>query len=308
MKKYVILILKGFSMGAANVIPGVSGGTIALITGIYEELIDSLKSFNIQALKLLLKGKFKTFISYVNLKFLSAVFFGTALSIISLARVLEYFFKQNEQMVWSFFFGLIIASIYYVAKMINSWNISSLVFLLIGITFATSLAFLKPLSENSSSYYLFICGIVSVASMILPGLSGSYVLILMGNYHLIMLHSVSDPFSNLNILFPVILGSIIGFLTLSHSISYVLKKHYDSTISLLTGFIVGSLLIIWPWKVPLETILGRNGDLKVISYNWILPDFSAIENIYCFILILAGIAVVFLIEFLGKMNNSSSVV
>ena len=308
MKKYVILILKGFSMGAANVIPGVSGGTIALITGIYEELIDSLKSFNIQALKLLLKGEFKTFISHINLKFLFAVFFGTALSIISLARVLEYFFKQNEQMVWSFFFGLIIASIYYVAKMINSWNISSIVFLLIGITFATSLAFLKPLSENSSSYYLFICGIVSVASMILPGLSGSYVLILMGNYHLIMLHSVSDPFSNLNILFPVILGSIIGFLTLSHSISYVLKKHYDSTISLLTGFIVGSLLIIWPWKVPLETILGRNGDLKVISYNWILPDFVAIENIYCFILILAGIAVVFLIEFLGKMNNSTSVV
>lgn len=308
MKKYVILILKGFSMGAANVIPGVSGGTIALITGIYEELIDSLKSFNIQALKLLLKGEFKTFISHINLKFLFAVFFGTALSIISLARVLEYFFKKNEQMVWSFFFGLIIASIYYVAKMINSWNITSIVFLFIGITFATSLAFLKPLSENSSSYYLFICGIVSVASMILPGLSGSYVLILMGNYHLIMLHSVSDPFSNLNILFPVILGSIIGFLTLSHSISYVLKKHYDSTISLLTGFIVGSLLIIWPWKVPLETILGRNGDLKVISYNWILPDFASIENIYCFILILAGIAVVFLIEFLGKMNNSISVV
>tara|TARA_B110000027_G_C16107785_1_gene296150 strand:- start:359 stop:1285 length:927 start_codon:yes stop_codon:yes gene_type:complete len=306
MKKYVILILKGFSMGAANVIPGVSGGTIALITGIYEELIDSLKSLNIQALKLLLKGEFKTFISHINLKFLFAVFFGTALSIISLARVLEYFFKQNEQMVWSFFFGLIIASIYYVAKMINSWNISSIVFLLIGITFATSLAFIKPLSENSSSYYLFICGIVSVASMILPGLSGSYVLILMGNYHLIMLHSVSDPFSNLNILFPVILGSIIGFLTLSHSISYVLKNHYDSTISLLTGFIVGSLLIIWPWKVPLETILGRNGDLKVISYNWILPDFAAIENIYCFILILAGIAVVFLIEFLGKLNNSNS--
>ena len=308
MKKYVILILKGFSMGAANVIPGVSGGTIALITGIYEELIDSLKSFNIQALKLLFRGEFKTFFSHINFKFLFSVFFGTALSIVSLAKVLEYFFKQNEQMVWSFFFGLIIASIYYVAKMINSWNISSIVFLLIGITFATSLAFIKPLSENSSSYYLFICGIVSVASMILPGLSGSYVLILMGNYHLIMLHSVSDPFSNLNILFPVILGSIIGFLTLSHSISYVLKKHYDSTISLLTGFIVGSLLIIWPWKVPLETILGRNGDLKVISYHWILPDFVAIENIYCFILILAGIAVVFLIEFLGKMNNSTSVV
>ena len=306
MKKYVILILKGFSMGAANVIPGVSGGTIALITGIYEELIDSLKSFNIQALKLLFRGEFKTFFSHINFKFLFSVFFGTALSIVSLAKVLEYFFKQNEQMVWSFFFGLIIASIYYVAKMINSWNISSIVFLLVGITFATSLAFLKPLSENSSSYYLFICGIVSVASMILPGLSGSYVLILMGNYHLIMLHSVSDPFSNLNILFPVILGSIIGFLTLSHSISYVLKKHYDSTISLLTGFIVGSLLIIWPWKVPLETILGRNGDLKVISYNWILPDFVAIENIYCFILILAGIAVVFLIEFLGKLNNSNS--
>ena len=104
------------------------------------------------------------------------------------------------------------------------------------------------------------------------------------------------------------LGSIIGFLSLSHIISFVLKKHYDSTISLLTGFVVGSLLIIWPWKVPLETILGRNGDLKVISYNWILPDFTVLENIYCFVLILVGIGVVFLIEFLGKMNNSNSLV
>ena len=308
MKKYFKLILKGFSMGAANVIPGVSGGTIALITGIYEELIDSLKSFNIQALKLLFRGEFKTFFSHINFKFLFSVFFGTALSIVSLAKVLEYFFKQNEQMVWSFFFGLIIASIYFVGKMVKIWSISSIVFLCIGITFATSLAFLKPLTENSSTYYLFVCGIVSVASMILPGLSGSYVLILMGNYHLIMLKSVSDPFSNLNILFPVVLGSIIGFLSLSHIISFVLKKYYDSTISLLTGFVVGSLSIIWPWKVPLETITGRNGELKVVSYDWILPDFTVLENIYCFVLILFGAAVVLLIEFLGKMNNSNALV
>jgi len=294
-------------MGAANVIPGVSGGTLALITGIYEELIDSLKSFNIQALKLLFRGEFKTFISHINLKFLSAVFFGTALSIISLARVLEYFFKQNEQMVWSFFFGLIIASIYYVAKMINSWNISSIVFLLVGITFATSLAFLKPLSENSSSYYLFICGIVSVASMILPGLSGSYVLILMGNYKIIMLTAVSNPIENLHILLPVIIGAILGFLILSHGISFVLKRFYDATISLLTGFVIGSLFVIWPWKNPAETIVGKGGEIKVVSYDWLLPDFSDMQNIYAITLIAFGFIAVWGVEKIGSSISSKPI-
>ena len=305
MKYYLILLLKGFGMGAANVIPGVSGGTIALVTGIYEQLINSLKSFNFQAVKLLFSGNFKSFIEHIQLKFLVSVFSGTALSIFTLAKVLEFFFSKNEQLVWSFFFGLILASIYYVGKMVKSWNISTFISLVLGIVFASSLAFLKPVTQDDSFYYLIICGIVSVASMILPGLSGSYVLILMGNYQLIMLQSVSDPFSNLNILLPVMLGAVVGFLGLSHGISFVLKKFYNSTISLLTGFVVGSLLIIWPWKIPLETIVGRAGELKVVSYSWVFPDLYLTENIFCLILSFLGIFVVWLIEYLGSKINSN---
>ncbi|MAJ05296.1 MAG: DUF368 domain-containing protein [Crocinitomicaceae bacterium] len=293
-------------MGAANVIPGVSGGTIALVTGVYEELIESLKSFNIQAIRLLLKRDFKGFSTYIHLDFLIFLFFGVGLSIVSLARLIEYLFTKNEQLVWSFFFGLIIASIYYVGKMVKNWNITSVSSLILGIILASSLAFIKPVSENASIYYLFLCGIVAVSSMILPGLSGSYVLILMGNYQLIMLQSVSDPINNMSILLPVVIGAIIGFLGLSHGISYVLKKFYNPTISLLTGFVIGSLIIIWPWKIASDTITARNGDLKVVSYEWLFPEVNS-DNLLCLFLILAGIILVWLVEFLGTKLNSKKV-
>ena len=306
MRQYLILFLKGFGMGAANVIPGVSGGTIALVPGIYEELIESLKSFNLQALKYLIKLNINEFSKHIHLKFLVSVFMGLAVSIVSLAKLIEYFFSLNEQLVWSFFFGLIIASIYYVGKMVSNWSFSSFLSLFLGLVIASSLAFIKPLSENSASYYLILCGVVAVSSMILPGLSGSYVLILMGNYQLIMLKSVSDPISNWNILFPVIIGAILGFLVLSHGISFVLKRYYNFTISLLTGFVMGSLLIIWPWKIASEIIEGRNGEIKVVSYDWLLPDKLNIENILSLILIFLGILLVWAIEFLGSKLNSKT--
>jgi len=293
-------------MGAANVIPGVSGGTIALVTGVYEELIESLKSFNIQAIRLLLKRDFKGFSTYIHLDFLIVLFFGVGLSIVSLAKLIEYLFTKNEQLVWSFFFGLILASIYYVGKMVKNWNIISVSSLILGIILASSLAFIKPVSENASIYYLVLCGVVAVSSMILPGLSGSYVLILMGNYQLIMLQSVSDPINNMSILLPVVIGAIIGFLGLSHGISYVLKKFYNPTISLLTGFVIGSLIIIWPWKIASDTITARNGDLKVVSYEWLFPEINT-DNLLCLILILAGIILVWLVEFLGTKLNSKKV-
>ena len=293
-------------MGAANVIPGVSGGTIALVTGVYEELIESLKSFNIQAIRLLLKKDFKGFSTYIHLDFLIVLFLGVGLSIVSLAKLIEYLFNKNEQLVWSFFFGLILASIYYVGKMVKNWNIISVSSLILGIILASSLAFIKPVSENASIYYLVLCGVVAVSSMILPGLSGSYVLILMGNYQLIMLQSVSDPINNMSILLPVVFGAIIGFLGLSHGISYVLKKFYNPTISLLTGFVIGSLIIIWPWKIASDTITGRNGDLKVVSYEWLFPEINS-DNLLCLILILAGIILVWLVEFLGTKLNSKKV-
>ena len=293
-------------MGAANVIPGVSGGTIALVTGVYEELIESLKSFNIQAIRLLLKKDFKGFSTYIHLDFLIVLFLGVGLSIVSLAKLIEYLFNKNEQLVWSFFFGLILASIYYVGKMVKNWNIISVSSLILGIILASSLAFIKPVSENASIYYLVLCGVVAVSSMILPGLSGSYVLILMGNYQLIMLQSVSDPINNMSILLPVVIGAIIGFLGLSHGISYVLKKFYNPTISLLTGFVIGSLIIIWPWKIASDTITARNGDLKVVSYEWLFPEINT-DNLHCLILILAGIILVWLVEFLGTKLNSKKV-
>ena len=293
-------------MGAANVIPGVSGGTIALVTGVYEELIESLKSFNIQAIRLLLKKDFKGFSTYIHLDFLIVLFLGVGLSIVSLAKLIEYLFNKHEQFVWSFFFGLILASIYYLGKMVKNWNIISLSSLILGIILASSLAFIKPVSENASIYYLVLCGVVAVSSMILPGLSGSYVLILMGNYQLIMLQSVSDPINNMSILLPVVVGAIIGFLGLSHGISYVLKKFYNPTISLLTGFVIGSLIIIWPWKIASDTITARNGDLKVVSYEWLFPEINS-DNLLCLIFILAGIILVWLIEFLGTKLNSKKV-
>ena len=293
-------------MGAANVIPGVSGGTIALVTGVYEELIESLKSFNIQAIRLLLKKDFKGFSTYIHLDFLIVLFLGVGLSIVSLAKLIEYLFTKNEQLVWSFFFGLILASIYYVGKLVTNWNIISVSSLILGIILASSLAFIKPVSENASIYYLVLCGVVAVSSMILPGLSGSYVLILMGNYQLIMLQSVSDPINNMSILLPVVIGAIIGFLGLSHGISYVLKKFYNPTISLLTGFVIGSLIIIWPWKIASDTITARNGDLKVVSYEWLFPEINT-DNLLCLILILAGIILVWLVEFLGTKLNSKKV-
>ena len=293
-------------MGAANVIPGVSGGTIALVTGVYEELIESLKSFNIQAIRLLLKKDFKGFSTYIHLDFLIVLFLGVGLSIVSLAKLIEYLFNKNEQLVWSFFFGLILASIYYVGKMVKNWNIKSVSSLILGIILASALAFIKPVSENASIYYLILCGVVAVSSMILPGLSGSYVLILMGNYQLIMLQSVSDPKNNMSILLPVVVGAIIGFLGLSHGISYVLKKFYNPTISLLTGFVIGSLIIIWPWKIAADTLTARNGDLKVVSYEWLFPEINT-DNLLCLILILAGIILVWLVEFLGTKLNSKKV-
>ena len=293
-------------MGAANVIPGVSGGTIALVTGVYEELIESLKSFNIQAIRLLLKKDFKGFSTYIHLDFLIVLFLGVGLSIVSLAKLIEYLFTKNEQLVWSFFFGLILASIYYVGKMVKNWNIISVSSLTLGIILASALAFIKPVSENASIYYLILCGVVAVSSMILPGLSGSYVLILMGNYQLIMLQSVSDPINNMSILLPVVIGAIIGFLGLSHGISYVLKKFYNPTISLLTGFVIGSLIIIWPWKIASDTITARNGDLKVVSYEWLFPEINS-DNLLCLFLIFSGIILVWLVEFLGTKLNSKKV-
>jgi len=303
----VLLFFKGVAMGAANVIPGVSGGTIAFITNIYEELIRSLKSFDLHALKLLMSFKFLAFLNYINFRFLMVLFSGVFLSIITLGKLLAFLFEFYPIYVWAFFFGLIIASVYYVGKNIDKWDVKSWLPLIAGSLIAILIAYLNPANENENFFYLFICGIVAMASMLLPGLSGSFVLILMGNYQLIFLEAV--PEFDLTILIPVVLGSAVGFILLSRIISFLLDRFRDSTIGLLTGFILGSLVIIWPWKKAEYLVnetgeyILKNGKQIVESYEWFSPDLADPETWFAAIFILLGLIAVILIEGTAKIQE-----
>jgi putative membrane protein len=299
-KMYAILVLKGMGMGAANVIPGVSGGTIALITGIFERIINAIKSFDGKALNLLYKRRFKELIEHTDFYFLIAIFAGTVLSIITLARVFEFLFGNYPVLIWSYFFGLILASVYFVGKTVSKWTTSVVVTFLIGAAIAIFVSFMNPAAQNDSFLYLFICGIVAVCSMILPGLSGSFVLMLMGNYELVAIHAIND--FNIQILFPVALGAIFGLIAFSHFLSWIFKKFKNQTISLLTGFILGSLSILWPWKNPVYKLdlLGnsilKNGKPIVQGYKFTLPDSINLELIFAIGLILLGVISIVLIE------------
>lgn len=257
----VFIFLKGLAMGAANVIPGVSGGTIAFITGIYERLINALKSFNLKAIKLLFSFKLKEFAEHTDLKFLVPIFLGIGVSIFSLAKLLEYLFCNYELLTMAFFFGLIIASIFTVAKGIEKWTFGAIAMFVIGTAIAVGIGFLDPASSNDGFVYLGLCGVVAICSMILPGISGSYVLLIMGNYILII-SAIGDL--DLNILAPVAVGAVVGLIAFSHLLSYVFKHFKNSTVGLLTGFVTGSLFIIWPWK---DTIYQRNAAGDFIDKN-----------------------------------------
>ncbi len=295
-------------MGAANVIPGVSGGTIAFITNIYEELIKSLKSFDLKALNLLISFRISGFSAHVNLRFLAILFSGVFISIITLGKALSILFEYFPVYVWAFFFGLILASVYFVGRNIDKWGLKSWVPLVIGTIIAVAIAYLNPANENENVIYLFICGIVAMASMLLPGLSGSFVLILMGNYQLIFLEAV--PSFNMSILIPVVLGSIVGFVILSRLISFLLRHFRNATIGLLTGFILGSLLIIWPWKEASylkddggEFIMSK-GEYVVESYLWLTPDISNSATWFAAIFIILGILTVILIEWIAQFQKT----
>ena len=292
IKDYLYISLKGLAMGAANVIPGVSGGTIALITGIFEELIISIKSFDITAIKLLFTGKFKEFAKHINLGFLIAVFAGIGVSIITLANLLDYLFINYSVYTWSFFFGLILSSVYFVSKTISKLSISVVITFIIGAGGAILITFLTPATENSQTWYLFMCGVIAACSMILPGLSGSFILILLGNYHLIMIDAVNKL--SIKTLAPVAIGAGIGLLGFSHVLAWVFKKFKDQTISLLSGFILGSLPILWPWKEDIIEIFDQK--TKVIGYEWLLPAEFNTEVIFSILIMLIGIVSIWLLE------------
>lgn len=299
IKEYITIMLKGMAMGIANVIPGVSGGTIALITGIFERLINAIKSFDLKAIKLIFKGKFEEFAIYTDLKFVIALFFGVGVAIVAIAKIFEYLFEFYPVYIWSFFFGLILASIYFVGKTIEKWSISTIISFTVGATLAITMTFMTPATENDSFLYLVICGVVAICSMILPGLSGSYVLILMGNYELVAIDAISNM--RIDILIPVGIGAVIGLIAFSHLLSWLFKKFKDQTIGILTGFILGSLGIIWPWK---DEILETFGDkAKVVGYDYFIPELN-IELMVSIIIIVVGIASIWWMESRGKSVES----
>jgi putative membrane protein len=287
-------------MGAANVIPGVSGGTIALITGIFERLINALKSFNLTALRLLFSFRVKEFAKHVDLYFLLAVFGGIVLAIVSVARLFDYLFTHYPVYIWSYFFGLVLASVYFVGKTITSWKTDVIISLLAGIAIAVMISVLNPARENSGMLYLAICGVVAICSMILPGISGSFVLILMGNYQLVMIDAVNNR--DLGILLPVGVGSVVGLIAFSHVLSWVFKRFHNQTISLLTGFILGSVSILWPWQKMIylsdaagELIL-KKGEPIVMKYERYFPNSLSTEVIMALIIAFAGVVSIWAVE------------
>ncbi len=270
IRQHLTTMLKGMAMGIANVIPGVSGGTIALITGIFERLINAIKSFDLKAVKLLFAGKFKEFAEYTDLVFLISLFLGVGIAIIAVARIFEYLFEHYPVYIWSYFFGLILASVYFVGKTIDKWNTGVIISFIFGSSLAIALTFMTPASENDNFLYLIVCGVVAICSMILPGLSGSYVLILMGNYQLVAIDAINNL--RLEVIIPVGIGAVVGLIAFSHVLSWLFKKFKNQTLAILTGFILGSLGIIWPWKNPIEKVFGNK--IKVIGYDYFKPEFN----------------------------------
>lgn len=302
LKEAIVLFFKGMGMGAANVIPGVSGGTIALITGIFERLIDAIKSFNLKALKLLFSGKLKEFFKHIDFVFLVVVFLGVGVAIISVAKLFEYLFEYYPVYIWAFFFGLVLASVYFVGREIKKWNITTILSFIIGTAVAVMISIMNPANENEAVLYLVLCGAIAACSMILPGLSGSFVLILLGNYQLVMIESVSSL--DFKILLPIVVGAVAGILGFSHLLSWVFKKFRDQTIGTLTGFVLGSVMILWPWKEQLFETFGDKTEL--VGYKWFIPEFN-MEFFVATAIIFVGIVSIWLMEhFANKVKKEDS--
>jgi len=297
-------MLKGMAMGAANVIPGVSGGTIALITEIFERLINAIKSFDLKALKFLLKGKFKEFAHYTDLYFLLAIITGVLIAIVSLARLFDFLFREYPVYIWAFFFGLVLASVYFVGRRITRVNTSVVITFIIGTTIAVMISFLSKGQESDNFFYLIICGIAAICSMILPGLSGSFILFIMGNYRLVAIDAINDR--DFGVLVPVLIGAVVGLVAFAHILSWVFKKFRNETISLLTGFILGSVSILWPWQQAeyLSDLTGnfilKDGDKVVTHYTRYLPDQFGQEFWIAIACILLGILSIWGTEILAK--------
>lgn len=269
LKDYLLISAKGIAMGAADVVPGVSGGTIAFITGIYEELLSTISSVNLESLKVLKKEGLKGFWNHINGNFLVALLLGIGISIASLAKLITYLLKHHDILLWSFFFGLILSSIYLVGKTIKKWGITKIISLLIGTAVAFYITILPPMENPNALWFVFLSGAIAICAMILPGISGSFILLLLGSYELV-LTAIKDV--KLSVIGTFGIGCVIGLLSFSKLLSWMFKKYHDLTIALLTGFLVGSLNKIWPWKITSSFRTNSHGEEVPFLQENILPS------------------------------------
>jgi uncharacterized membrane protein len=323
------LFLKGLAMGAANKVPGVSGGTVSFVLGFYEELIFSFQRINLTALKFLFRGRFRSFFQYTNAQFLTLVLFGSVFSYFSVSLVLDFFLRNYELYVWSWFFGMIIGSIWYIGKDFGDWNLKNVISLIIGASFGIGISFLTPAAENDNLWFVFLCGMIGVSGMTLPGLSGSFLLILLGNYVLLLVDSVNELFRVLTDMFagnfeftddPVRMrylsiigvftaGSAFGLVSISHVLGYVLKRFHQIVTAIIIGFITGSLGIVWPWKEKVfrqengEFLLDQNGNKIIENYSRFLPDINSAETWYAIFYVVVGILLILGIDYYGRSRK-----
>lgn len=325
----ILLFLKGLSMGAANKVPGVSGGTVAFVLDFYEELIYSFQKINGKAFKLLLRGRFKSFFQYTNFQFLVLVMGGSMFSFFSVSIGLDFLIRNYELYVWSSFFGMILGSIYYISKDFNDWTTKNIISVFVGISIGILISLMSPAKENDNLWFVFFCGIIGVSGMTLPGLSGSFILILLGNYVLLLVDSVTmlyktvtDVFTGnwdflvdperiryLKIVGVFTAGSATGLVITSHILGYVLKRWHQIVTAIIIGFITGSLGIVWPWKREIykyengQLLHDINGDKVIENYQRYFPDVSNSETwLACFFIII-GATLILLLDLYAKRNK-----
>ena len=296
LKDHIVIGLKGMAMGAADVVPGVSGGTIAFISGIYEELLGSISNVNLRLLTTLKKEGIKAAWKQLNGNFLLALFTGVFISILSLAKILKYLLANEPILLWSFFFGLVLASIIYIAKQITKWNLLAIVITILGATLAYYITTLNPLvSENSSPLFLFISGAIAICAMILPGISGSFILVLLGAYKPV-LTALDDRDIKTILIFMG--GALVGILSFSKILKWLFEHHKNYTLAALTGFIIGSLNKIWPWKETLTWRTNSHGIEVPFNQQSVSPLSFSGENelASAIILVIIGFGLILLLE------------
>lgn len=318
-------------MGTANKVPGVSGGVVAYVAGFYEEFIYSFQKLNLKAFKLLINGRYHVFFNYINAKFLGLLLFGEILSYFTVSKIFDYFIKAAPIMVWALFFGMILGSIYYISKSFDDWTRRNMILCALGTLIGIGTSLLSPAGDNDNLFFVFFCGMVSISGMTLPGLSGSFILILLGNYVLLLVDSINAFFDTmvgilsgnfswwndpvhmnlLVVLCVFLLGSLVGLISLSHVLGWTFKHYRSETNATIIGFITGSLGVVWPWKSEVykmdtlgEFVTDANGNRILENYTRYLPELASWHTATAVVMIAIGFTTVYLLDRYGKSDYS----